>query len=90
MCSKTSATEWRFSLSCYKGVLHFQGTELAVFPTGSNLETEDSGLLSLDFSNAFSTVSRTLVLDIWAKIFPEALPFVQTICATNPSTLAAI
>ena len=64
------------------------GCELAVLPTRLNLETEDSGLLSLDFSNAFNTVTRKVILAIWAKILPEALPFIQTIHATPPETFA--
>ena len=39
-----------------------------------NLEKEDCGLTSFDFSNAFNTVNRKVILVIWGKILPEALP----------------
>lgn len=57
--------------------------ELAVLPTRLNLEAEDRGLLSLDFSNASTTANRKVVLEIWSRIFPKALSFVQTVHA-NP------
>ena len=60
--------------------------ELAVLPTRLNLEKEHCGLLSLDFSNPFNTVNRKVILAIWAKILPGALPCIQTIYATPPET----
>lgn len=64
--------------------------ELAALPTQWDLEREDNGVLSLDFSNAIKTVNRTTILDIWAKIFPKTQPSIQTIYATPPQTFAAV
>lgn len=58
------------------------GCELAVLPARWNLEKEDIALLSLDFSNASSTVNRTFIVDICAKLFPEALPLILAVYAT--------
>ena len=71
------------------GIALSGGCELAVLPTRLNLEADDCGLLSLDFSNAFNTVNRQVIMDIWSRIFPEALPFVRAIYDTPPQTFAA-
>ena len=60
------------------------GSELAVLPTRLALQREAAGLLTVDFANAFNTVSRQVVLDIWARVFPEAHPFVKAIYADSP------
>lgn len=43
----------------------------------------------MDFSNAYNTVNRSVIMDISAKIFPEALPLVQVVYDTPPQTFAA-
>lgn len=65
------------------------GCELAVLPIRWNLEMEGSDLLSLDFSHAFKTVNKTVMLDLWSKIFPETLPFVEIINVTPFRRLVA-
>lgn len=57
------------------------GCEHVILPNRWNLEAKQSGLPSSDFANAFDTMSRTVILDIWANTFPEALPFAQSIYA---------
>lgn len=72
----------------YKWVLHSEGA--AILLNRWNLGTEDSGLLSLDSSKAFNRVNRTVIVETWTKIIPEALPFVQTMYAKTYKSLRLV
>lgn len=62
--------------------------KLAVLSTGLNLEAEEWGLLSLDFSDAYRTANRKVIVDIWLQIFPVTRPFVQSMHAIPPTNVS--
>lgn len=64
--------------------------EVAVLPTRLYLEAEDRSLLYLDFTNAFNTVNRKVVMESGRGFFQDALPFVQATYAIPTQAFTAV
>lgn len=66
--------------------------ELAILPTRSNLEAVEGVLVVVEgcsLRGFQQRVKRKSVMDIWSRIFPEAVPFVRDIYDNPSQTFAA-